>query len=199
MQALLAREVEPEQPSAQALESAYVAQRARFEQTEQRRATHVLAELRPDAGVREEQAARAFIMQAIGQLRNAGDPKPILQALGAESSSAFRVLVQDLPLARADGGFVPEFERALFSQPEPGVVPEPVRTQFGYHAILVTQILPARTTPRAEALEVLRGELAVHLHEQRVKALFVELRSRSKVAYAPGVESALASLELQGE
>ena len=107
--------------------------------------------------------------------------------------------MQDLPLARAEGMFVPEFSRALFSQSGLGVVPEPVRTQFGYHAILVTEIVPARGTPRSEALELLQAELGTHLHEKRVTALLTELRQRTPVTYARDVDSALAGLQPGGD
>ena len=199
VQELLIRDVEPEQPDAAALERAYGAQQARFEQPEQRRATHVLAELRADASLQDAQAARAFIEKAIALLKSTSDRAAVLAALRGESTQEMRVLVQELPLARADGSFVPEFSRALFALPEPGVVPEAVRTQFGYHAIVVTEIVRASSTPKPEALDVLRAELGKNLHEQRVTALLTELRKQTKVAYAQKLESLLGSLELHAQ
>ena len=199
VQALLARDVESQQPSAAALDSAYAEQRARFEQPEQRRSTHVLAGLKPDAGLEKEQAAKAFIEQAIGLLRSASDLKATLASIKSESSPSFRVIVEELPLARAEGMFVPEFSQALFSLAETGVVPTPVRTQFGYHAIVVTEIVPPSATPKLEALDVLRGELGTRLHEKQVGTLVDSLRQRTRVAYAPQVEQLLGTLELRAD
>ena len=197
VQALLTEDVEVEQPSVEALERAYSTQHARFEQQEQRRCTHVLAALAPDANLQQAQAARVFIEQAIALLTTSSDRSATLAALRSESSRAFVVCVEDLPLVHAQAAFVPEFLQALCSVPEAGVVPDPVRTQFGYHAIVVTEIVPASSTPKAEAFNTLRAELGTTLHEQRVAALINELRKGTRIAYAQKIERLLASLELR--
>ncbi|HWH14785.1 MAG TPA: peptidylprolyl isomerase, partial [Miltoncostaeaceae bacterium] len=47
------------------------------------------------------------------------------------------------------GQLVPEFERVAFAQ-RPGTISQPVRTQFGWHLILIRDTKPGRTVPFAE-------------------------------------------------
>jgi parvulin-like peptidyl-prolyl isomerase len=198
-QALLERAVEqaPETQVSQAeIDAAYAAARERFEVPELRTATHVLAALPKEPSAEQEQAARAFIADAIRRLQAGGDREAILNALGAEKPGDFQVQVQQLPAAPAHGMFVPEFADALFSLSAPGVVPEPVRTQFGYHAIVLTRIEPAHTTPRAEADATLRSELETKKRKARTDALLLELKDRTRITYAPDGAKLLADLEL---
>lgn len=48
------------------------------------------------------------------------------------------------------GALVPEFEKVAFALPQ-GQISKPVKTQFGYHLILITKITKPRTIPFAEA------------------------------------------------
>lgn len=199
VQALLARDVESLAPSDAALESAYAEQRARFTKSEERRSTHVLAVLDAKADRAREQAAKAFIEQAISVLRATPDLQAAIAIIRAKAPPELELKVEDLPPVPSEGKFVPEFSQALFSLPGTGVVPSPVRTQFGYHAIVVTEILPGSETPKPEALDVLRGELGTSMHQKQLASLLEGLRQRTQVAYTPQVEKLLADLELQGD
>jgi peptidyl-prolyl cis-trans isomerase C len=195
VQALLARDVESEPVLDAELEAAYATQQQRFDRPELRRATHVLAVLPPTASPEQERSARTFIEQAITLLSAAADPAPVFAALRGESSAAFEIRVEDLPAVPREGPFVPEFTRALFSLRRPGIVPEPVRTPFGYHGIALKEIEPPSQTPKSEALETLRGELAAHKHKQRLDALLLQLGKTTRVRYADAAQRTLAALE----
>lgn len=199
VQALLERAVEqaPEtQVSQTEIDAAYVAARERFEVPEQRTATHVLAALPRQPSADQDRDARAFIADAIRRLQAGGDREATLNALAAEPPGDFSVQVQQLPAAPAHGMFVQEFAEALFSLSAPGVVPEPVRTQFGYHAIVLTHIEPAHATPRAEADATLRSELETKKRKVRADALLLGLKDRTHITYAPDGAKLLADLEL---
>lgn len=196
VQELLIHVVEPVEVAQQELEAAYVAQKARFSQPERRRATHVLAQLPKQPGPNAERSAEAFIKQTIRALTSGADTQATLSAVRAESSSEFRVIVEDLPLAPDDGRYVSEFSRALFSLAATGVVPEPVHTQFGYHAILITEIVPANEEPKSVAFETLRQELALKKRTQQLHALLGDLRKNTRVKFADDAQKILATLEL---
>jgi parvulin-like peptidyl-prolyl isomerase len=199
VQALLERAVEqaPEtQVSQSEIDAAYAAARDRFEVPERRTATHVLAALPKNASPEQDRAARDFIADAIRRLRSSADREATLEALRSEKPADFQVQVQQLPAAPAHGMFVQEFADALFSLSAPGVVPEPVRTPFGYHAIVLTNIEPAHSTPRAQADATLRGELETKKRKARLEAVLDELKSRARVTYVPDGAKLLAELEL---
>ena len=91
---------------------------------------------------------------------------------------------------------MPEYLAALFSQSELGVVPRPVRTEYGYHGIVVTEITPAVITPKPEAFATLRAELTTAKRKTRLDALLRELQQRTPVRYAADTEGQLAQLGL---
>jgi parvulin-like peptidyl-prolyl isomerase len=196
VQALLSQAVEAQPIDEAELRAAYERERARFETPEKRTATHVLALVPAGASEERERAAREFCANAIRQLTFAADRQAVLTQLKAASSALFAVKVEDLPEVANDGSFVPEFQRALFSLSAPGVVEAPVKTQFGWHAIIVTAIRPATHVAYATARTQLRQELAVKKHKQALDALLAKLRERTPVRYAETAQQALATLEL---
>jgi parvulin-like peptidyl-prolyl isomerase len=90
--------------------------------------------------------------------------------------------------------FVKPYLAALFSLSAPGVVLEPVRTIFGWHAIRVTEIVPAESVPYEKAAEQLRGELLLARRQARVETLIAELRKVYPVQVSDHAAQAMASL-----
>lgn len=195
VQELLVDAVEPVEVSTAELEAEYEKQRARFKQPEKRRSVHVLATPAPNAGAESARSAESFIRKTLEELLDSPDREAVLAAAGGASDAAFKVVVQELPLAADDGTFVPEFSRALFSTQATGVVPNVVKTQFGYHAILIREIVPAWEDPQSVAFETLRGEIATRKQAQRLDSLLSDLRKRTRVKFAPDAQKILATLD----
>jgi len=195
VQELLVDAVEPVEVSTADLEAEYQTQRARFKQPEKRRSVHLLATPEPAAGPDAARNAQSFIEKTLEQLLYASDREMVLAAAGGVSDPAFKVVVQELPLAADDGTFVPEFSRALFSTQAAGVVPNVVKTQFGYHAILIREIVPALEQPQSAAFETLRPEIVTRKQAQRLDALLSDLRKRTPVKFAPDARKILATLD----
>ena len=200
VQELLREAVEIDDVREAELAAAYAEQQARFERPETRRSTHLLAELRPQATSQQVDAARELIEHAIAKLGAAGAaPEAVVEALRHERPALFANVttrVETLQAATATGPFVPEYSEALFSQPETGVVPRPVRTEFGYHAIVITEITPTVVTARTEAFATLRAELTTAKRKARLDALLRELQQRTPVRYGADTEGRLAQLGL---
>jgi peptidyl-prolyl cis-trans isomerase C len=194
VQALLAADVEREEPTAAELDEAYAKSGERFHTPERRVATHVLAVLPAKPSPEMEAMEREFATDVIQKLKAAADPSTVMEAL-RHADAPFTVRVEALSPAPRDGMFVPEFTRAMFSLEKPGIVPEPVRTQFGWHAIWLRQILPEQRIPEAEARAQLAQELTLSKRQRRLDALLKQLEQHVDVKYAPKVRDALAVLE----
>ena len=75
---------------------------------------------------------------------------------------------------------VPEFAEAAFSQ-KINVVGQPVRTQFGWHVIKVTETKPARTVPFAEVKDKIIAYLKADQQRKAVQTLLKGLYDSAKV------------------
>jgi peptidyl-prolyl cis-trans isomerase C len=74
-------------------------------------------------------------------------------------------------------GMVPEFGAALEKLEKGKFTQEPVRTQFGYHVILLEDSRPVETPP----MEEVRAQLSQELQEQSLKKQFDALRAKAKI------------------
>jgi len=120
--------------------------------------------------VKTEEEAKAII----AQLKTGAD----FQALAKEKSID--------PSAKQNGGdldwfvkeeMVPEFSEAAFKLQKGQYTETPVKTQFGYHVILVVDRGPAPPPP----FEKVREELTRQLQSELIEAKLDELRSAAKV------------------
>ena len=69
-----------------------------------------------------------------------------------------------------EGTYVPAFEEALVRL-RPGEVSGPVRTEFGYHLILLERVVPPGRYPLEEAAPLLEKEVADRAWERLEEAL----------------------------
>jgi len=187
VQALLERRVEADVEAgaitAEAVAARLERDRARFERPERRASTHLLARLPEGSGADARLAAGRWIRQAIGRLAQASDPVAEAHAIaeGGSGSTAFEAVAEDLEPGSPEAPLDPAYLAALFAVGQPGVVPEPVGTRFGLHALVVTAILPAWSAPRDEAEAAVRAELLVEARAARLEALVAELAARTPV------------------
>ncbi|MDO9597866.1 MAG: SurA N-terminal domain-containing protein [Azoarcus sp.] len=146
----------------------YEGNTARFGQPEEREARHILLQLNADA----DEAAIASVRTRAEELytRLKQDPKQF-EALAKEFS-------QD-PGSAASGGnlgffgrglMVKAFEDAAFALNK-SEISAPVRSDFGFHIIQVTEIRPTTIRP----LEAVRGDVTTELRKQAATRRFAEL------------------------
>lgn len=154
------------------IQTYYQQNQARFGQPEQRRVSHILREVAPDADQATKDAARAKAQEIADQLR--ADPEQF-EALAAEFS-------QD-PGSSNQGGdlgwiskdtLVPEVEEAVF-QLEPNTISEVIESPFGYHVAVVTQVQPASVKPLEQVLEEVQDEILRQMASVRFADLATEL------------------------
>ncbi|MBK1641717.1 peptidylprolyl isomerase [Chromatium okenii] len=173
------------------LRQRYAAASAQFTEPERRHISHLLLTLPKDA----DDATAAQVLSKINDIR-----------ARIQAGEAFAALAQQLsadPGSASAGGalgsvekgmMVPAFEQAAFALPL-NTVSEPVRTEFGYHLIVVTEITPAVTKP----FEAVREQLQAEVTKQRAEAQFYDLGERlANLAYETpdSLEPAAATLGL---
>ena len=145
----------------------------KFVQPPQVRASHILLRVGPEAKA-EEAAAKQKAAEAI-----AGRVKK-----GEDFAKLAKELSED-PSAKDNGGdldffdkdqMVPEFAAVAFAMKK-GDVSEPVRSQFGYHVIKVTD----RREGQAVPLETVKPRLLAFLKNQKVEQLKRTIRETADV------------------
>ena len=140
-----------EKPNEEILKQFYENNKARFGQDETRRASHILIEI--NSAEKDAQKANEVAKQRAEKLMKQLKANPSRFAELAKKESA------DLGSAEhggdvdffARGQMVPEFEKAVFDAKKGDLV-GPVKTDYGYHIIKVTDISPARVKAYKEVL-----------------------------------------------
>ncbi len=134
----------------------YESSKSRFVQREERRASHILISVKPDAGEAERKAAEARASALAAQLRKA--PAGFAEAAKKNSQDpGSAVQGGDLGFF-ARGAMVKPFEEAAFAAKKDEIV-GPVLSDFGYHVIRVTEVKPEKGKSLAEAAPEIEAEL----------------------------------------
>lgn len=145
----------------------YEENRALYMTEERRRARHILLRVAADATPEQFEAARAKAEALTRRLRD------------GEAFEALAEAESDDPGSKAKGGdlgffgrgqMVPEFETAAFSL-EVGAISDPIKSQFGFHVIEVTEIDPAKVKSFEEVEEALTREVKKEEAEKQFYAL----------------------------
>ena len=85
------------------------------------------------------------------------------------------------------GQTVPEFEEAVFSLKK-DEISQPVKTQYGYHIIQVTEITPEEQLPFDRVHDSIRAALMEHKTEQAWQSWLAETQAKLGVVYLSGLE-----------
>lgn len=116
-------------------------------------------------------------------------------AKGADFATLAKANSDD-PGSKAQGGdlgnvtkgmMVPEFDKSAFSLAK-GKISEPIKTQYGYHIIQVTDIQPAKQLTFAEAKEQIRSTLLDTKKREVWDAWLKKQKDELDVVYKEGME-----------
>ncbi|MFZ1574164.1 MAG: SurA N-terminal domain-containing protein [Chromatiaceae bacterium] len=154
----------------EALRRQYDEEIERFREPEQRRARHILVTLAAGADAAAEAEAKARIEAIQGRLAAGDDFATLARELSQDPGSAPQG--GDLGMF-GEGVMDPAFEQASFSL-ETGTTSEPVRSQFGYHLIQVTEIQPETL----KAFEEVREQLVTEAARGGAEAVFYDMAER---------------------
>ncbi|MBE0627137.1 MAG: peptidylprolyl isomerase [Burkholderiales bacterium] len=85
-------------------------------------------------------------------------------------------------------GMVPEFAAAVVKLAKGKFTEEPVKTQFGYHVILLEDTRPKSAPP----LEQVKEQLVQHLKEQNLRKFLEEMKAKAKIEIVESAAPAAA-------
>lgn len=174
---------------------AYYEERKQALQTlEQRRASHILIQIAPDADEATVEAARAKATDLLARIRDSEDFSKLAQEFSDDTGSAANG--GDLGFF-SEGAMVPEFEASVFSLNE-GEVSDLIRTQFGFHIIKLTEVRASEIPP----LDQVRDELLAEMQKRHAGDLFYgQLEQLTDLSYEvpDSLDEAASALGLQAQ
>jgi len=147
------------------LQAAYEARKAALQVPEERKASHILVEVPADASAEKVAAAKARAQALLDKVK--ANPASFAAVAKAES---------DDPGSKNEGGdlgffgrgaMLPEFEDAVFAASAPGLIPNLVKTEFGFHVIRLDEIRPASTPGFDATKDKIREELTAEAAGRR--------------------------------
>ena len=141
-------------------------------QEEQVKARHILLETEQEA------------IDVIEQINNGADFAELARGKSIESAAVSTG--GDLGYF-GRGRMVPEFEQAAFSQKVGELSSEPVKSQFGYHVILVEDYKPAVKPSFETAKDLVERDALEYAKHQKVQSYYSVLREDAAIEYAEGI------------
>ena len=140
----------------------------RFGSPERRTASHILINAPKSASAADKAAAKQKAEAILAEVRaNPANFAAIAKAKSQDPGSA--ELGGDLGVVEK-GAFVPSVENAIAGLKQ-GEISGVVESEFGYHIITVTSVVPAAT----KALDEVKGEIAAELKKAKMSKKFSEL------------------------
>ena len=175
----------------------------RFTNPEKVRASHILISVNPkeiteivksdsknanldDAAVKakvdeEIKAKEAKVNQLLAEAKK--DPTQFAK-LAKENSEDTTSAVKGGDLGFfAEGEMVPEFSKAAFSMKPNTISDKPIRTQYGYHIIMVTDRAAAGKTPYEKVKNDIKGYLENQKQIKLIDNLTESLKKNAKIEY----------------
>lgn len=155
----------------------YDSNKKEFDQPETVKASHILFMVKPEASEADVNKQKEAAIKASERATKGEDFSTLAKELSEEPGA--KESAGDLGFFTKDR-MVPEFANAAFSQ-KIGDISQPVRTQFGWHVIKVTETKPAGTVPFAEVKDQITGYLKSTNQREAVQAVLKKLKDSAKV------------------
>jgi peptidyl-prolyl cis-trans isomerase D len=127
----------------------------------------------PTGGSEAEKKSKATVEEAIRRAKAGEDFGKLARELSEDTATAPKG--GDLGFV-GQGEMVPAFEAAVSALKKGEITPAPVRTEFGYHAIKVTDVQDSGVQPFTEAGPKIKEKLAAERSERAAEAKAAEAR-----------------------
>lgn len=149
-----------------------------FKQPAEVQASHILIQVPQDAKPEVVAAKKKEIETIAARIKKGEDFAKVAAEVSEDPGS--KTKGGDLGFFPQEGAMVPEFSNAAFKLAK-GEVSAPVRTQFGFHLIKVTDKKDARTIPFDEAKPKIAEFLKAQKQQQATRDVLEGLRKKADV------------------
>jgi peptidyl-prolyl cis-trans isomerase D len=166
---------------------------AKFAQPEQRRASHILVAVAPNASAADKAKAKAKAQELLAQVRKNPDSFAEVAKKNSDDKGS-AVNGGDLDW-QTRGAFVKPVEDAMFALKK-GEIGDVVESEFGFHVIKLTDVREAKQ----KSYEEMRPELEAQMKQQQAQRKFAEAAdtfSNSVYEQADSLKPAADKLKLQ--
>jgi len=178
LEALLAREVVTPEPTEEECRRYYEGHPQEFQSGDLVHARHILFQITPSVRVPE---MRARAEQTLNELLR--EPERFA-AVAAELSNCPSGQQGGNLGQIARGDTVPEFERVLFQLGPDGLLPEVVKTRFGFHLVAVDRRIPGAKVPFDAVRDGIAKRLRAMVEEKALRQYVSVLAGRADICGA---------------
>lgn len=147
-----------------------------FAHEEQRNVRHILIGYNESNPSSVEVDSKLEALRIIEKINQGDDFAELAQEYSEDLGSGGSIFT-----VTRDGGFVKEFEDAVFFLSEGEYTKEPVKTQFGYHIIKLEEIIPARVQSFEEAKSQIEYALTQQSRDDKFYSYLDNLKEKSKI------------------
>ncbi|MBW2224200.1 MAG: peptidyl-prolyl cis-trans isomerase [Deltaproteobacteria bacterium] len=174
----LEKENTPESISGEELREAYALNASEFQVPERRRSWHLLVQS-------QSEAAEALAESILRELQRAEDPRTVYDryADGAPGDGSLQVKAEELPAITEKASLKKAYKNAVFGAKSEGPVKNVIQTSYGWHAIVVSEILPGDMRTFEEVETELRERLSQQRRLGAIVAIVQGLEAEGLVRY----------------
>jgi len=168
----------PKSLSDEEVQEAYLLHADEFRVRERRRSWHILVE-------DQSEAAEALAGSILREIREARDPRSVFDryADGEPEGLDFELRAEDLPAITEKARIEKPYKDALFAAKSLGPLENTVKTSYGWHAIVVAEILPEEVRTIDEAEDDIREQLSQTKRFHEIVAIVQGLEAQGLVHY----------------
>lgn len=188
----LEQENMPESISREEVREDFALHADKFQVLERRRSWHILVREPSDAG-------RVLAESILREVHRADDPRSVYQRYseGAPNDAELDVEPEELPAITMNANIEKPYKDALFGAKSEGPLKKVVKTSYGWHTIVVTEILPAEERTVEDVEDEIRERLSQKKRFGKLVEIVQGLEAQGLVRYdEQGVERMLSAAGL---
>jgi parvulin-like peptidyl-prolyl isomerase len=174
----LEKENTPESISDEDAREAYALNASEFQVPERRRSWHILVQS-------QSEAAEALAESILHELQRADDPRTVYDRYADREPEdvSLTLKTEDLPAITKKSRLKKSYKDAIFGAKTKGPLKNVVKTSYGWHAIVVTEILPEEIRAFEEVETELRERMSQKRRLGAIVAIVQGLEAQGLVHY----------------